>query len=124
MRFFIYAYEKVYGSNYGVYEFDIVNTNSAEDANLIGRDMAIDLIEANDVLMGIFEAEADLIGAENSYEWEEALDKAIEDDAEWTVYQIDESKAHGIQDWVICATYTGDPDELDEFIKRWCIPDN
>ncbi len=124
MRFFIYAYEKVYDGYHGIYNFDIVDADSMEDANLIGRDMAIDLIETNDSLMNIFESDADLVADEDSPEWEEALDEAIEEDAVWIVYQIDESKAHGIQDWVICSTYTGDLDELDEFVKRWCIPDN
>ena len=80
MRFFIYAYEKVYDGNHGVYSFDIVDTKSMEDANLIGRDMAIDLIETNDALMNIFEAKADLVGPEDSQEWNEALDEAIEND--------------------------------------------
>lgn len=124
MRFFVYAYENTYGSLHGMYTFDIVHADSMEDANLIGRDMAIDLIETNNALMNIFEANADLVGPEDSYEWEEALDEAIEEDAVWKVYEIDESKAHGIQNWVICSTYTGDLDELDEFVKRWCIPDN
>lgn len=117
MRFFIHAYEKVYDGNYGVYKFDIVNTNSKEDANLIGRDMAIDLIEANDILMGIFEAEADLVGAEDSYEWEEALDEAIENDAEWEVYEINEETMHDVSDMVLSMCFTGD---VEEFVDKYC----
>lgn len=117
MRFFIYAYEKVYDGNHGVYSFDIVDTKSMEDANLIGRDMAIDLIETNDALMNIFEADADLVADEDSYEWEEALDEAIEDDAEWKVYEINEEYAHDVSDIVLSMCFTGD---VEEFVDRFC----
>ena len=117
MRFFIYAYEKVFGGNYGVYSFEIVDTKSMEDANLIGRDMAIDLIQTNDSLMDIFEDRADSEGEEDSYEWEEALDKAIEDDAEWEVYEINEETMHDVSDVVLSMCFTGD---VEEYVDKYC----
>lgn len=117
MRFFIYAYENVFGGNHGIYNFDIVHADSMEDANLIGRDMAIDLIETNDSLMNIFEGNADLVGPEDSYEWEEALNEAIENDAEWEVYEIDEEAAHDIGDVVLSIHFMGD---IEEFVDRFC----
>ena len=123
MRFFIYAYEKVYNGYHGIYDFDVVDVESFDEADEIGREMGYGLIESYGNIMESLENEIDPDLEENSKEWEEALDDAIENDLEWIVYQIDESKAHGVQDWEICATYTGDLDELDEFVKRWCVPD-
>lgn len=120
MRFFIYAYEKVYDGDHGVYTFDIVDTKSMEDANLIGRDMAIDLIETNDALMEIFEADADLVADEDSYAWEKTLDEAIENDAEWEVYEINEEVAHDVSDIVLSMCFTGD---VDDFVVRFCKTD-
>lgn len=120
MRFFIYAYEKVYDGDHGVYTFDIVDTKSMEDANLIGRDMAIDLIETNDALMEIFEADADLVAEEDSYAWEKTLDEAIENDAEWEVYEINEEVAHDVSDIVLSMCFTGD---VDDFVVRFCKTD-
>ncbi len=104
-----------------MYEFDIVDVNDFDEADEIGREMSHGIIENYGNIMETLENEIDPDLEENSAEWEEALDDAIENDLNWTVYQIDESKARGVQDWVICATYTG---ELDEFVRRWCIPDN
>ena len=117
MRFFIYAYEKVFGGNHGVYSFEIVDTKSMEDANLIGRDMAIDLIETNDSLMDMFEDEADSVGEEDSYEWEEAFNKIVEDDAEWEVYEINEETMHDVSDIVLSMCFTGD---VEEYVDKYC----
>ena len=117
MRFFIYAYEKVFGGNHGVYNFEIVDTKSMEDANLIGRDMAIDLIQTNDSLMDIFEDEADSVGEEDSYEWEEAFNKIVEEDAEWEVYEIDEEVAHDVSDFVLSIHFMGD---VEEYVDKYC----
>ena len=116
MRFFIYVYEKVYGGNHGIYNFDIVDADSMEDANLIGRDMAIDLIETSDSLMEIFENKADSVADEDSPEWEEVLDEAIEEDAEWEVYEISEEVAD-ISDIVLSMCFTGD---VEEYVDRFC----
>ena len=121
MRVFILATEDIYRGLHGIYDFDIVDVESFDEADEIGREMSYGLIESYGNIMESLENEIDPDLEENSKEWEDALDDLIESDLEWTVYQIDESKAHGIQDWVICATYTG---ELDEFVKRWCVPDN
>ena len=120
MRVFILATECIYGGLHGVYDFDIVDVESLKEADEIGREMSYGLVDSYGDIMEYLENEIDPDIEENSKEWEDALNDVIESDLEWTVYQIDESKAHGIQDWVICATYTG---ELDEFVKRWCIPD-
>ena len=120
MRVFIFATECIYGGLHGVYDFDIVDVESLKEADEIGREMSYGLVDSYGDIMEYLENEIDPDIEENSKEWEDALNDVIESDLEWTVYQIDESKAHGIQDWVICATYTG---ELDEFVKRWCIPD-
>jgi hypothetical protein len=117
MRFFIYAQEKVYGGDHGIYDFDIVHADSMEDANLIGRDMAINLIETNDALMNIFEAKADLVGPEDSQEWNEALDEAIENDAKWEVYEIDEEAAHDVSDFILSVRFMGD---VEEFVDNYC----
>ena len=124
MRFFVYAYENMYGGLHGMYTFDIIHADSIEEANNYGKEMSYDVIQTYGSIMESLEGEIDPDIEENSEEWEEALEEAIGCDTAWIVYQIDESKAHGIQDWVICSTYTGDLDELDEFVKRWCVPDN
>jgi len=117
MRFFVYAYENIYGGLHGIYDFDIVHADSMEDANLIGRDMAINLIETNDALMNIFEAKADLVGPEDSQEWNEALDEAIENDAKWKVYEIDEEAAHDVSDFILSVRFMGD---VEEFVDNYC----
>lgn len=124
MRVFILATEGIYGGLHGIYDFDVVDVESFDEADEIGREMSYGLIESYGNIMESLENEIDPDLEENSKEWEDALVDVIESDLEWTVYQIDESKAHGVQDWVICTTYTGDLDELDEFVKRWCVSDN
>jgi hypothetical protein len=121
MRFFVYAYENIYGGLHGIYDFDIVHADSMEDANLIGRDMAINLIETNDALMNIFEAKADLVGPEDSQEWNEALDEAIENDAKWEVYEIDEEAAHDVSDFILSVRFMGD---VEEFVDNYCKKPN
>ena len=88
-RYAIYAYESTYGGLHGMNDYAVVTVGSEREAESIGYEMAIDVIESYECITSGIEEDAICNGCEEGTdEYWDYIEEAKNENAEYEVYEI------------------------------------
>ena len=88
-RFAIYAYESTYSGLHGINDYAVVTVENKREAENIGYEMAIDVIESNDNIVSDIEEDAICNGCEEcTDEYWDYIEEQKRDNAQYEVYEI------------------------------------
>ena len=79
MRVAIYACEQMYGGLHGMEDFLVVDVDSAEEADQIGEEMSLDIMQSYSCIIDTLEEDAAYYG-----------DELMRQNTEWIVYPLNE----------------------------------
>ncbi len=117
MLYAIYAYESMYGGLHGMNSFLVVECESMEEAEEIGSQESLNVMESyNDIMSSIYE-EASQEYEEETDEWYGMVDSIMEENSAYEIFEIKNTKVEG-------RTMTDLENEFfndkDSFIKKYC----
>lgn len=93
MIYLIYAYEETYGGEHGMNTWDICNVDSVREAEEIGQDMSIEVMESyssiGEDLLEEAREEAEFYGyEEDSSDFEDILDGLYKENMAYEIYRL------------------------------------
>lgn len=93
MIYLVYAYEDRYGGNHGINAWDIYDVDSVREAEEIGQDMSIEVMESygsiGEELLDEAREEAEFYGyEEDSLDFENILDGIYKENIAYELYRL------------------------------------
>jgi hypothetical protein len=125
-KYAVYAGDQQFGGLHGMCVHAVVEVSNEEKAHNWAREQSLEVIQSySDIYEGLEEnAKESLEGMtfDSEEEYNDALSEAVweeyEQDAEWSVWLIDENKAQGLSVGELDEEFYDDPDG---FIEEFCV---
>ena len=122
MKFFIYAYPGIYGGLHGMYNWDVVECNSIEEAQQIGLEQAMEIFDSYD-LDDEYYSRIDYLTDHSLDHWDDSyeddyydiLENCKVNDCEYEIYELKPNV--DVNEVLHCNL---DPRSI---IKKYCVTD-
>lgn len=111
MLYAIYAYEGIYGGLHGINDSTIKECNSLEEAEKIGRQLSLDVMEEYDIMNELYEDYKE----EGTEDQHEEIEELMEENVDYEIYLIGNTNNKSFKE--LLEEFINNKEE---FVKTYC----